>query len=59
MPKVRASSATIGTTRLPTASSFMSCDRICTNAMVVDWLRAAICRDGTASFAAVVTRVGR
>ena len=36
MPKVRASSATIGTTRAPSVSSFMSCASSCTNAIVVD-----------------------
>jgi len=56
MPKVRASSATIGTTRLPMASSFMSWASSCTKAMVVDWLRSLELNAGTASFCAATLR---
>ena len=59
MPKVRASSATIGTTRGPSFSSLRSCDSSCTNTIVVDWLRSDALSDGTASVSALVVLDGR
>ncbi len=59
MPKVRASSATIGTTRLPSASSFISWASSCTKAMVVDWLRSLEVNAGTANVCAATLRSGR
>ena len=67
MPKVRASSATMGTMRLPSVESLSNCARICTNAMVVDCSRVfepssirANCESaGTSSFGAIRERAGR
>ena len=63
MPKVRASSATIGTTRGPSCGSLSSCASSCTNTMVVDCSRvvpsAKRGRPGTASFGAAAERAGR
>ena len=42
MPKVRASSGTIGTTNLPMCSSRSSFDSIRTNTIVVDALRPSV-----------------
>ena len=42
MPKVRASSGTIGTTCLPISSSFSSFDSIFTNTIVVDAVRSPV-----------------
>jgi hypothetical protein len=59
MPKVRASSATIGTTRGPSVSSFRSCDSSCTNTMVVDWFLSLDDREGTEKRGASLERAGR
>jgi hypothetical protein len=66
MPKVRASSGTIGTMFLPMFLSFSSAVRMRTNAIVVEISRSPVPssiapnaeRSGTASGGAVRTRVG-
>ena len=66
MPNVRASSATIGTTCLPTAGSRSSCASSCTKIIVVDCSRSRVpssiranASGGTASAGACAERAGR
>ncbi len=67
MPKVRASSGTIGTMFLPMFLSFSSVVRIRTNAIVVEISRSPLpssnalkaARSGTTSGAASVRRTGK
>jgi len=67
MPKVRASSGTMGTTFLPIVLSFSNCVRMRTNAMVVEISRSPVPSSmalnaessGMASGAAVIFLAGR